>query len=41
METKQIHIDRNGDMIKPLEGDFSFETVCKQMDIINKALYGV
>lgn len=21
--------------------DFSFETVCKQMDIINKALYGV
>lgn len=27
-------------MVKPLEGDFSFETVCKQMDFINKALYG-
>ena len=40
METKQIHLDANGDMVKPLEGDFSFENVCKQMDFINKALYG-
>ena len=37
---KQIHLDRNGDMVKPLEGDFSFENVRKQMDFINHALYG-
>ena len=38
---KTIHLDTNGDMVRPLAGDFSFETVCKQMDFINKALYGV